>query len=88
MRDVLSKRFSFLAFSMFWTLVDLFCAKRLFSQETASLPDYFTRDKNGRSSFTRKCDGKKWNSFQKELCIKIRDPITVLQIWTFSKIAN
>ena len=40
--------------SMFSTLVDLFCTKRLFSQETAFFPDYFTRDKN------------RWNSFSKE----------------------
>ena len=33
--------------SMMWTLVDLFCTKRLFSQETAFSPYYFTRDKNG-----------------------------------------
>ena len=37
----------------FWTLVDLFCTKRLFSQETAFFPDYFTRDKNGRNSFSK-----------------------------------
>ena len=36
--------------SMFWTLVDLFCTKRLFSQETAFSPGYFTRD-NARNSF-------------------------------------
>ena len=34
--------------SMMWTLVDLFCTKSLFSQETCFFfPDYFTRDKNG-----------------------------------------
>ena len=37
--------------SMFWTMVDLFCTKRLFSQETAFFPGYFTRAKNGRNSF-------------------------------------
>ena len=35
---------------MFWTLVDLFFTKRLFSQDTAFYPDYLTRDKNGRNS--------------------------------------
>ena len=35
------------------TLVDLFCTKRLFSLETAFLQDYFTRDKNGRNSFSK-----------------------------------
>ena len=39
--------------SMFWTLVDLFCTKRLFTQETAFFPDCFTRDKNGRNSFSK-----------------------------------
>ena len=39
--------------SMFWTMVDLFCTKRLFSQETAFFPDYFTRDKNGKNSFSK-----------------------------------
>ena len=39
--------------SMFRTLVDLFCAKRLFSQKTAFFPGYFTRDKNGRNSFSK-----------------------------------
>ena len=37
---------------MFWTLVDLFSTKRLFLQENAFFPDYFTRDKNGRNSFS------------------------------------
>ena len=37
---------------MFWTMVDLFCTKRLFSQETAFFPDYFFRDKNERNSFS------------------------------------
>ena len=39
--------------SMFWTLVDLFCTKRLFSQETVFFPDYFTGHKNGRNSFSK-----------------------------------
>ena len=39
--------------SMFWTMVDLFCTKRLFTQETTFFPDYFTRDKNGRNSFCK-----------------------------------
>ena len=39
--------------SKIWTLVDLFCTKRLFSQETGFFPDYFTRDKNGRNSFSK-----------------------------------
>ena len=39
--------------SMFWALVDLLCTKRLFSQETTFFPDYFTRDKNGRNSFSK-----------------------------------
>ena len=43
----------FLHMSMFWTMVELFCMKRLFSQETAFFPDYFTRDKNGRNSFSK-----------------------------------
>ena len=45
--------------SMFWTLVDLFCTKRLFSLETAFLQDYFTRDKKGRNSFSKEfsCSG-------------------------------
>ena len=47
------KVFFFCHVSMFWTLVDLFCTKRLFSQETAFFPDYFTRDKNGRNSFSK-----------------------------------
>ena len=34
-------------------MVDLFCTKRLFLQETAFFPDYFTRDKNGRNSFSK-----------------------------------
>ena len=38
---------------MMWTLVDLFCTKRLFSQKTAFFPDYFTRDENGRNSFSK-----------------------------------
>ena len=38
---------------MFCTLVDLFCTKRLFSQETAFFPDYFTKGKNGRNSFSK-----------------------------------
>ena len=45
--------FFFCHVSMFWTLVDLFCTKRLFSQETAFFPDYFTRDKNGRNSLSK-----------------------------------
>ena len=32
--------------SMTWTLVDLFCTKRLFSQEAVFCPYYFTRDNN------------------------------------------
>ena len=32
---------------MVWTFVNLFCTKRLFSQETVFLPDNFSRDKNG-----------------------------------------
>ena len=40
--------------SMLWTLVDLFCTKRLFSLETAFMQDYFTRDKNGRNFFFKK----------------------------------
>ena len=43
--------------SMMWTLVDLFCTKRLFSQETVFSPYYFTRDKDGfvlqRISYSR-----------------------------------
>ena len=39
--------------SIFCTMVDLFCTKRLFLQETAFFPDYFTRDKNGRNSFSK-----------------------------------
>ena len=31
---------------LMWTLFDLFCTKRLFSQETVFSPYYFTRDKN------------------------------------------
>ena len=38
---------------MFWTLADLSFMKRLFSQKTAFFPDYFTRDKNGRNSFSK-----------------------------------
>ena len=38
---------------MFWTLVDLFFTKKLFSQETAFFPDYFNRYKNGRNSFSK-----------------------------------
>ena len=33
---------------VFWTLIELFCNKRLFSRETAFFPDYLTRDKNGK----------------------------------------
>ena len=47
------KGFIFCHVSIFWTLVDLFCTKRLFSQETAFFPDYFTRGKNGRNSFSK-----------------------------------
>ena len=43
--------------SLMRTLVDLFCTKRLFSQETVFSPYYFTRDKNGfvlqRISYSR-----------------------------------
>ena len=40
--------------SMMWTLVDLFCTKRLFSQKSAFFNlDYFTRDENGRNSFSK-----------------------------------
>ena len=39
--------------NVFWTLVDLFCTKRLFLQETDFFPDYFTRDKNGKNSFSK-----------------------------------
>ena len=35
---------------MFWTLVDLFYMKRLFSQEAAFFPDYFTKDQSGRKT--------------------------------------
>ena len=52
-RCFVKKVFFFCHVSMFWTLVDLFCTKRLFSQETAFFPDYFTRDKNGRNSFSK-----------------------------------
>ena len=52
-RCSVKKVFFFCHVSMFWTLVDLFCTKRLFSQETAFFPDYFTRDKNGRNSFSK-----------------------------------
>ena len=38
---------------MFWTLADLSFMKRLFSQKTAFFPDDFTRDKNGRNSFSK-----------------------------------
>ena len=37
---------------VFWTLVDLFFMKRVFSQETAFCLDYFTRDKNGKNVFS------------------------------------
>ena len=37
---------------MFWTLVDLFSTERLFLQENAFFPDYFTRDKKGKNSFS------------------------------------
>ena len=50
-RCSVKKVFCFCHASMFQTLVDLFCTKRLFSRETAFFPDYFTRDKNGRNSF-------------------------------------
>ena len=53
MGHVLEKRCFFCHAIMFWTIVDLFCTKRLFSQETAFFPDYFTRDKNGRNSCSR-----------------------------------
>ena len=39
---------------VFWTLIELFCTKRLFSRETAFFPDYLTRDKNGKNSFSKK----------------------------------
>ena len=43
--------------SVMWTLVDLFCTKSLFSQETVFSPYYFARDKNGfvlkRISYSR-----------------------------------
>ena len=35
------KMCSFCHVSMFWTLVDLLCTKRLFSQETAFFPRFF-----------------------------------------------
>ena len=42
---------------LMWTLFDLFCTKRLFSQETVFSSYYFTRDKNGfviqRVSYSR-----------------------------------
>ena len=52
-RCSVKKVFFFCHVSMLWTLVDLLCTKRLFSLETAIFPDYFTRDKNGRSSFSK-----------------------------------
>ena len=39
--------------SMICTLDDLFYKKRLFSQGTTFFSDYFTRDKNGRNSFSK-----------------------------------
>ena len=38
---------------VFWTLVDLSCTKRLFLQETDFFPDYFTRDKSRKNSFSK-----------------------------------
>ena len=52
-RCSVKKVFFFCHVSMFWILVDLFCTKRLFSQETAFFPDSFTRDKNGRNLFSK-----------------------------------
>ena len=53
--------------SMIWTLVDLFCTKRLFSQETVFSPYYFTRDKNGfalqRISYSRAINKVKTRTF-------------------------
>ena len=46
-QEISVKRCSFLPRLLLWTLVDPFCAKRLFSREPVFFPDCLTRDRNG-----------------------------------------